>query len=110
VPITVTLPSNQPPIPDAGGPYDAVRGVPEPLDASESLDPDATPLAYRWDIDDDGVWDIAWTDDPIVYYSFPETGTHLVRLEVADGQNIRSATTTATVQARVYLPLVLRNH
>ena len=49
---------NQPPVADAGGPYEVRLGSSLLLDASESRDPDAafgdSIVAYEWDLDNDG--------------------------------------------------------
>ena len=38
-------------------------------DASESYDPQGNTLLYRWDFNDDGIWDTAWNTSPTAIYS-----------------------------------------
>lgn len=106
--ITVTLPNNVAPIADAGGPYQVNQGQAFALDASQSIDPEGSPLAYRWDVNDDGLWEINWTDNPTVIYTFARAGDYTVRLEVSDGLAITSTTTSASVTAKVFLPLIVK--
>ncbi len=61
--ITV-LPGNSPPIADANGPYYGYEGSPITLDASGSFDADGDSLEYRWDYENDNVYDTNWSADP----------------------------------------------
>jgi hypothetical protein len=57
-------PANEPPWADANGPYEVNEGTPVTLDASGASDPEGEILSYRWDLDDDGIWDTPWLMDP----------------------------------------------
>jgi len=54
----VLAPLNEPPVADAGGPYEAGEGLSTTLDASASSDPDLPEdlLTYQWDLDRDGIY------------------------------------------------------
>jgi len=106
--ITVTLPNNVAPTADAGGPYQVNQGQAFALDASQSVDPEGSPLAYRWDVNDDGLWEVNWTGNPTVTYTFALAGDYAVRLEVSDGLAITPATTSASVTAKIFLPLIMK--
>lgn len=108
--VSVTVPANLAPLADAGGPYQAVVGQPFVLNASGSADPEGDPLAYRWDVNDNGVWDINWTDQPTVTYTYMRPGAYTIRLEVADGLHIVTSTTSATVSGNIlFIPIAQRS-
>jgi hypothetical protein len=82
VELTIEVRSNTPPTADANGPYYGDEGVPIPLDASASSDPDENISLYAWDLDDDGEYDDASGVNPeVVFY---QDGTYPIGLRVAD--------------------------
>jgi PKD repeat protein len=56
------------------------------FDASASSDPDGSIVEYRWDLDNDSVFDVTGTE-PTTTHSFSELGNHRVTLEVVDDQD-----------------------
>ena len=52
---------------------------------SSSYDPDGDPLQYRWDFDNDGVFDTSWSSDPTASWIPDDSNPYLVLLEVTDG-------------------------
>jgi parallel beta-helix repeat protein len=90
---------NEPPVADAGGPYDTVEGTEIVLDGSGSSDPDGCggDLEYRWDFDDDGIWDTAYATDPTASHTWTDDYTGTVRVEVFDGEYTDQAVATVTV-------------
>ncbi|MDI6886372.1 MAG: PKD domain-containing protein [archaeon] len=71
--------------------------LPIVFDASESYDPDGTIVAYRWDFDGDGIWDIE-ENVVTITHSYPESGYYTVILEVEDDAGVTNVTTiTITV-------------
>lgn len=54
--INDTVPPNNPPIVEAGGPYDVYEGHSVILTAVGS-DPDGDPIDYAWDLDGDGIFE-----------------------------------------------------
>ena len=92
------------PVADAGGPYVIVAGDGLSLSGS-ATDADSTALTYRWDVDGDGDFDenvtgAAPTLTP-AEMALLGLGTgpdsRIVTLEVSDGTNIGTATTTLTI-------------
>jgi PKD repeat protein len=70
---TVTVVSNdQDPVADAGGPYFASEGESILFDASGSFGQFGTPLEYRWDFENDSIWDTSWSSSPFVNYTYPD--------------------------------------
>jgi DNA-binding beta-propeller fold protein YncE len=53
------------------------------LNASTSRDAESD-LLYRWDTNDDGIWDTDFTANPILFRRFPTAGSKFVRLRVKD--------------------------
>jgi hypothetical protein len=59
------------PVPDAGGPYFVHPNVPFHLDGSASYDPDADPITFAWDYDNDGMFDDLVGVAPEVTFTTP---------------------------------------
>jgi PKD repeat protein len=76
---------NQPPIasvqaaPGSGAPPLTVA-----FDGSGSSDPDGDPIAYAWDLDDDGQFDDSTAARPS--YTFTQAGNRIARLKVTDNK------------------------
>jgi PKD repeat protein len=85
---------NQPPIANAGGPYAVDEGSSVTLDASASSDPEGSALQYRWDLYNDGTWDIDWSSSPTNTYSMGFPQTYTVALQVKDALGLITTTTT----------------
>lgn len=94
-PVHAVLIVNSPPIADAGGPYVIEPGASLLVNGSLSGDPnlaDGDTLTYRWDLLDDGIFDV--TDTPSPHFIFPwefllgigmsEGNTYPLRLLVVD--------------------------
>jgi hypothetical protein len=56
------------------------------LDGSASSDPEdpLSALSFRWDFDDDGLWDTAYSSDPVATRSYDAIGTYVVHMMVKD--------------------------
>ena len=86
--------ANQPPVPDANGPYVVSEGTPIFFDASGSYDPDpGDTLEYRWDFDADGIWDTGWSTNPIASNVWGDDWDGSAIVEIRDPYH---ATDTAT--------------
>ncbi|MCI5129104.1 MAG: VWA domain-containing protein, partial [Candidatus Electrothrix sp. AUS3] len=73
------------PIALPGGPYSACRGDEILFDASASYDPDGTIALYKWDFENDGVYDAEATEPTIRYtYPFDYNGTISLRVQDND--------------------------
>ena len=69
------------------------------FDASASTDLESSNLSYRWDLDNDGVWDNAFTTNKKASRRFILNGTKTIRLQVKDNMgmtNIVSKVLTIT--------------
>jgi PKD repeat protein len=65
------------------------------VDASGSTDPEDLPasLEVRWDWEDDGTWDTAWSTTKTATHTYGAEGAYTIRLEVRDtGGNTNSTT------------------
>jgi len=71
------------------------------MDASASSDPDKPdkPLQYRWDWNNDLIWDTGWLSDPQATHIFEQEYIHFVRLQV---RNYRGLTNEMVRRIRVY--------
>jgi len=87
---------NDPPIADAGGPYQGNEGIEIFFDASESTDPNEDVLGYRWDFNLDG-WDTEYSTDSTTSYTWYDDQTLSVLVEVTDGEFTDSATSTILI-------------
>jgi PKD repeat protein len=58
-----------------------------------SEDRDGYIVGYRWDFDNDGVYDTDWIEDILINYSYSKPGNYTVRLQVIDDDG--AITTTA---------------
>ena len=56
------------------------------FDGSGSTDPDGDSLQYRWDFENDGAWDTDWSASPRASYTWGDSSSGTVRLEVRDGR------------------------
>ena len=98
---------NTSPIANAGGPYVISEGNSVDLDGSASSDPDADPLTYVWDLDNDGNFGeagepttvsptVSWTT--LQSFGITNNGIYTIGLQVSDGNGgVDSATTMLTV-------------
>ena len=100
----LTVIPNNAPTAEAGGPYEQDEGNPVTFDASSSTDPDANPLQYRWDFENDGTWDTAWSTDPTATHTWADDHVGTAKVAVSDG--LVTDTATASVQINNVQPQV----
>jgi hypothetical protein len=65
-------------------------------DASVAYDIDDDPLQYRWDYNNDGTWDTAWSSDPHPSFTLDDDRSGTSKVEVSDGNFIVSATVSVS--------------
>jgi len=89
---------NKAPTADVGGPYSSNEGTVINFDASGSTDPESDPLEFRWDLDNDGFWDTAWSLSSTTSNTWNDDYNDLVVVQVRDDQgNYDEDTGTVTV-------------
>ena len=86
-----------PPVSDPDGPYVQDEGFQLIFDGSGSYDPEGYPLEFRWDFEDDGIWDTPWSTDPTASHTYGDNWIGQVRLEVSDGTMTDTATSPVTI-------------
>lgn len=87
----------QPPIANAGGPYQDNEGSLITFDAGESTDPDGDALQYRWDFDNDGNWDTELSSSPSAGKTWGDDWSGAAKLEVSDGELIATDSALVTI-------------
>ena len=70
--------------------------------AYHSYDPDGEIVGYRWDFNNDSVYDTDWLEDSLIAYAYQSPGVYLIRLEVIDDDN---ATATSDLHMVLISPL-----
>ncbi|MHB0979207.1 MAG: PKD domain-containing protein [Thermoleophilia bacterium] len=98
------FPGESRPVASAGAPYSGTEASPVTFNASGTTDDDA--LQYRWDFDDDRVWDTAWSASPTATHTWGDEYAGTVVVEVWDGRlrDVAETTVTVTNAAPVVVP------
>ena len=81
----LSVPINEPPVADAGGPYNLLEGSIHAFNASNSFDPDGSIVKYEWDWTNDGIYD-AVTTAAIYEYAYPDDFVGQLKLRVTDNE------------------------
>jgi uncharacterized delta-60 repeat protein len=90
---TVTISINQL-IADAGGPYYAILGEEIEFDGSNSENLNGEITGYRWDFENDGVFDTDWLDSPTYIHTYENVGDYDVLLQIKDDEDLKSSDTS----------------
>jgi len=85
-------PANQPPVADAGGPYNGFLNVPITLDGSGSYDPDGTIVAWLWDLGDGNT---STYQNPT--HTYTQTGNFPLSLTVTDDDGATNTDSSSSV-------------
>jgi hypothetical protein len=88
--------SPNPPSIDVGGPYSGSEGSPITFNASAS-DLDGDLLNYRWDYDEDGIYDTGWSSSNSLTHTWYDDHIGTVTVQVCDGQWTSTDTTLVVV-------------
>jgi PKD repeat protein len=88
---TVTIIASSPKA-DPGGPYTGMQGAAIELDGSGSSDPNDDIVVYKWDLDNDGVFDDATGLKPT--YAAVRAGVFTIALQVTDAVGASDSSTT----------------
>jgi PKD repeat protein len=92
---------NQRPVADGKGPYAGPEGSSITLDGSASYDPEGDSVSYRWDYNNDGVWDTAWSSSHLGTMPGKDDGTYQVRMQVKDSLGKTGETAVAVTFTNV---------
>jgi len=87
-------PPNNPPMADAGGPYNGYVNETVVFDGSNSNDTDGSIVGYRWDFTNDSEWDTEWSGQSTVTHFYNATGNYTVVLQIKDDDNVTDAAST----------------
>jgi PKD repeat protein len=74
-----------------------VEGSAVTFSAAGSSDPDGDPLQYRWDFDNDGIWDTGYSSSAVAAHTWADDYSGNVVVEVYDGYATTTASTALTV-------------
>ncbi len=96
----LTLDPNQPPIADAGGPYNSDEGAAITFDASASVDSDGAIVQYTWDWNNDGLFDDT-TNTATISHSYPDDYSGQLALCVTDDKGGADTTYAEVVVTNV---------
>jgi VCBS repeat-containing protein len=88
---------NDAPVANVAGPYTSEEGTPITFDASLSSDIDMDELQYRWDFNNDGIWDTDYSVEPRATYAWNDDYSGVIVVEVSDGKLADGATASVTV-------------
>jgi hypothetical protein len=92
------MPTNRPPVVDAGGPYQGVEGAPINLSGEGVSDPDQDPLTYSWTMQTVGspcIIDMPYSENPSV--TCGDNGDFTVSLTVSDGIAVATDSTHVAI-------------
>ncbi len=78
---------NQEPIANITGPRYGYEGQSLVFYAGYSYDPDGTITGYRWDFENDGLWDTDWQETAYVSHVYAIAGTYTIKLQVQDNED-----------------------
>jgi PKD repeat protein len=88
-----TIPVNNPPSANPGGPYTGIEGQSITLDGSGSSDSDGSIALYEWDINNDGTYDYS-SASATKSHTYTQQGTYTIKLRVTDNVGATGNTTT----------------
>jgi PKD repeat protein len=83
-------PANQKPIAKVTGPDTGYVNEYISFSAQYSYDPDGDITGYRWDFNNDGLFDTDWIEDTLMTYTYFQPGNYSVKLQVKDDNDATS--------------------
>jgi PKD repeat protein len=90
---------NNPPTAKAGGPYSGYVDYEIIFNGSGSSDSDGSITGYRWDWNNDGIYDTGWSTSSIITNAYSSSGTYTVKLQVKDNDDaLGNSTAIVTVK------------
>ena len=105
-----TPPPNQHPIANITGPHMGYVNETLLIFAYFSYDPDGYITGYRWDFENNGVYDTEWLKDFIIAHNYSNTGNYSIRLQVEDDDGAVTTSETHSIyikplDAKLQLPI-----
>jgi PKD repeat protein len=88
---------NNAPTASIGGPYTSDEGSEIAFNANGSGDLDGNPLLYRFDYQNDGIWDTDWQSYAWGHHTYGDQGTYYAKLAVSDRMAVSYSTVAVTV-------------
>ncbi len=89
---------NERPVAKISGPLSAVEGDSITIDGSASYDPEGDSILFRWDTNDDGVWEKGWSGDAVLPVVLFKPGVQTVRMQARDSLGkVQTASHSTTV-------------
>lgn len=89
---------NQEPIANITGPHYGYEGQSLVFYGGYSYDPDGTITGYRWDFDNDGLFDTDWQETAFISHMYLTAGIYTVKLQVRDNDDATAfATAVVTI-------------
>jgi len=95
--ISTFVAENQAPTANANGPYTGYPGIKIIFDASNSTDSKNQPLQYRWDFNNDNIFETDWLINSTTEYTYYNSYQGEVLLEVSNG----TLTNTDTAEVNI---------
>jgi hypothetical protein len=102
-----SLPSNIPPVANITGPRIGYVNQSLIFSAHYSYDPDGILIEYRWDFENDGLFDTDWTKEILITHSYSNPGNYTIKLQVKDDDQATGVTQLIITIIRLTPPLQL---
>jgi PKD repeat protein len=85
-------PSNIPPVANITGPRIGYVNQSLIFSAQYSYDPDGIIIGYRWDFENDGLFDTEWTNEILIAHAYSAPGNYTITLQVKDNDEATGVT------------------
>jgi len=82
----VPPPQNQKPVANITGPFIGYVNQTIIFSAQHSYDSDGYIIGYRWDFNNDGLFDIDWLEEVFITHVYDAAGSYTVKLQVKDDE------------------------
>jgi len=100
-------PINIPPVANITGPRIGYVNQSLIFSAHYSYDPDGILIEYRWDFENDGLFDTEWTKEILITHSYFNPGNYTIKLQVKDDNQATGVTQLIITIIQLTPPLQL---